>query len=149
MFRFVFFCYGDTVWSGGTGSTRGAEHQQEPERPGRRHLREGFSPGPRPLPEFHADVSIAGTYLYCMSFHSEHNQPSSSNSFIVRRRAMPRLLHTTLFLAKPDTSARRHASHRSCEFGSSLDGSSSVGRDLKRKDSSYIRLTPVVTRVLL
>lgn len=53
---------GVAVWSGGTGATRGAEHQQELERPGRRYLREGFSSGSCALPEFHADVSFAGDY---------------------------------------------------------------------------------------
>ena len=49
-----------SVWGGGTGAAGGAEHQQELERPGRRHLGEGFSPSARALPELNPDVPAAG-----------------------------------------------------------------------------------------
>jgi len=54
------------VRGGGTGTEGGPEHQQEPERPGRRDLGEGFPAGSRSLPELHPDVSAAGMLCLCV-----------------------------------------------------------------------------------
>ena len=50
-----------TVRSGGASVARGAEHQQELERPGRCHLGPRVSPSSRSLPELYTDLFVAGT----------------------------------------------------------------------------------------
>lgn len=52
-----------TVRGRGSGATRGAEHQQEPERTGRCNRCESFPPCARPLPELNAHLSSSGKPL--------------------------------------------------------------------------------------
>lgn len=49
-----------TVRGGGASVARGSKHQQELERPGRRHIGPCVSPSARPVPELYTDLLVAG-----------------------------------------------------------------------------------------